>query len=238
MLNSSQGAEEAVFPTTGWENNITVIPRVSEESLLRYYTSRPGTEHNCDVDPFVLASTIRSNISQMSDGLVFVKASCYQSGEGESTYPVFAAITSEGEISSGSCECVNGQSACNHLMGALKTVALLQSKGFAKVPQNLRCTNLREEELVDDFMHQMKKLHRHRHQFKTRRQSIKEQDKSREHFRKALLEAAPDSLMARYMLKPPLSYVMTKSGPAPVGSPATYQKALLCYHFTRALGDP
>lgn len=235
MSNSSQGAEGAVFPTTGWENNITVIPRVSEESMLRYYTSRPGTEHNCDVDPFVIASSIRSNVCKISDGLVFIKASCYQSGEGDSTYSTVAAVTLEGEIASGSCECVNGESACNHLMGTLKTVSLLQSKGFAKVGQHLRCTNLREEELVDDLLHQLSKLNRYH--FRTCRSSIQQQDEARERFSRALLESAPESLFARYLPNPPVSYVMTKCGPAPVGSPMSYQQPLLCYKFTQALCD-
>lgn len=239
MSISSEGAEEVVFPTTDWENNITVIPRVSEESMLRYYTSRPGTARNRNVNPFVLPSTIQSNISKISDGLVFVKASCYRNAERESTYPVFAAINSEGEIISGSCKCVNGRSACNHLMGTLKTVQLLQSRGFAKVPQKLRCTNLREEELVDDFRHQMQKLFPRRcRRFQMPRQSIQEQEESTERFRKALLEHAPNSLMALYMPEPPLSYEMTKSGPAPVRTPVTYQEPLLCCQFREALGYP
>lgn len=230
MANYSQ---VAAFPTTGWENNITVIPRLSDESMLTYYSSRPGAERNWNVDPFVITSSIRSNTCKISDGLVFIKATCYQSEKGDSTYSVVAAVNSEAVVS-GSCECSDGESACNHLMGVLDTVSLLQSKGFARVAQHLPCTNLREKELAADANAVLRKLSEVNN-FRRCRRSMQQQDEARQRLGRDLLKIEPVCIFAQYLLAPQVSYMMTKFGPAPAGSPLSYQYPLLSHEFRHAL---
>ncbi|KAH7966058.1 hypothetical protein HPB49_013495 [Dermacentor silvarum] len=231
MANSSQ---VAAFPTKGWENNITVIPRLSDEGMLTYYSSRPGAERNWNIDPFVITSSIRSNICKISDGLVFIKATCYQSEKGDSAYSVVAAVNSEAEIVRGSCECSDGESACNHLMGVLETVSLLQSKGFARVAQHLPCTNIREKELAADANAVLRKLSEVNN-LRGCRSSMQQQDEARQRLRRDLLKLEPVCLFARYSLAPQVSYTMTKFGPAPAGSLLSCQQPLLSHEFRNAL---
>ncbi|KAG0421671.1 hypothetical protein HPB47_002451 [Ixodes persulcatus] len=56
-----------------------------------------------------------------------------------------AALNISGKIEDGHCDCPAGKVACNHLMGVLRTLALLQSKGFSQAPQQLSCTDLPQQ---------------------------------------------------------------------------------------------
>lgn len=81
-----------------------------------------------------------------SDGLFFLKAECHRSKKKNSKpYSVIAAIDRQGAIVDGSCECAAGKLACNHLMAMLRTVSLLQAKGFSEPPELLSCTDLPQQ---------------------------------------------------------------------------------------------
>ncbi|KAL1436274.1 hypothetical protein MTO96_049789 [Rhipicephalus appendiculatus] len=81
-----------------------------------------------------------------SDGLVFIRAQCYRSKKkNASPYIVHAAIGRHGQVTGGNCECPAGQLACNHLLSMLRTVALLQSKGFSEAPEDITCTDLPQQ---------------------------------------------------------------------------------------------
>lgn len=56
-----------------------------------------------------------------------------------------AALNISGKIEDGHCDCPAGKVACNHLMGVLRTLSLLQSKGFSQAPQQLSCTDLPQQ---------------------------------------------------------------------------------------------
>lgn len=58
---------------------------------------------------------------------------------------MIAALNISGKIEDGHCDCPAGKVACNHLMGVLRTLALLQSKGFSQAPQQLSCTDLPQQ---------------------------------------------------------------------------------------------
>ncbi|XP_049519113.1 uncharacterized protein LOC119443202 [Dermacentor silvarum] len=89
---------------------------------------------------------VKTNSSMQSDGLVFIRAQCYR-GKKKTTspYTIQAAIGQHGQVVGGNCECPAGQVACNHLMSMLRTVALLQSKGFSEAPQHMTCTDLPQQ---------------------------------------------------------------------------------------------
>lgn len=77
---------------------------------------------------------------------MFVRAQCHRSKRKTAPpYSVIAAVGQHGEVADGSCACPAGKVACNHLMGMLRTVALLQSKGFQEAPQHMACTDLPQQ---------------------------------------------------------------------------------------------
>ncbi|KAM7305554.1 uncharacterized protein ISCGN_015451 [Ixodes scapularis] len=51
----------------------------------------------------------------------------------------------QGQLLDGNCDCPAGGVACNHLMALLRTVALLQAKGFSEAPAELSCTDLPQQ---------------------------------------------------------------------------------------------
>lgn len=69
----------------------------------------------------------------LSAGTCFVKASCFRSKKKNFLpYTVMVALNISGKTEDGHCDCPAGKVACNHLMGVLRTLALLQSKGFSQ----------------------------------------------------------------------------------------------------------
>lgn len=64
-----------------------------------------------------------------SDGLIFLKAERYRTKKkNEKPYRVIAAVNQQAAIIDGKCDCAAAKLACNHLMGMLRTVLLLQKK--------------------------------------------------------------------------------------------------------------
>ncbi|KAM7289856.1 hypothetical protein ISCGN_029984 [Ixodes scapularis] len=59
-----------------------------------------------------------------------------------------AALNISGKIEDGHCDCPAGKVACNHLTGVLRTLALVQSKGFSQAQQQLSCTDLPQQRRV------------------------------------------------------------------------------------------
>lgn len=60
-------------------------------------------------------------------------------------YSAIAAVSQHGGVVDGNCEWTAVKVACNQLMGRLRTVALLQTKGFQEVPQHMACTDLPQQ---------------------------------------------------------------------------------------------
>lgn len=58
---------------------------------------------------------------------------------------MIAAVNRNGQIVDGNCGCPAGRVACNHLVGMLRTVALLQSKGYSEAPRHMSCTDLPQQ---------------------------------------------------------------------------------------------
>ncbi|XP_077506744.1 uncharacterized protein LOC144115978 [Amblyomma americanum] len=56
-----------------------------------------------------------------------------------------AAVDDTAHIVDGCCECPAGKLACNHLLAVLRTIMLLQSRGFTEAPDSLACTDLPQQ---------------------------------------------------------------------------------------------
>lgn len=56
-----------------------------------------------------------------------------------------AAVGEQGTIIDGNFECAARKVLCNHLMGVLRTLSLLQEKGFLEAPKQLSCTDLPQQ---------------------------------------------------------------------------------------------
>lgn len=130
-----------VFPTTGWESDLSCLLHLNEDRLVEFYRSKSTTErsydrsYNFSVESYLVASTVKTKSSMQSDGLVFIKAQCYRSKKKNAwPYIVHAAIGRDAKVAVGNCECPAGQIACNHLISMLHTVVLLQCKGFSEAP--------------------------------------------------------------------------------------------------------
>ncbi|KAH9377292.1 hypothetical protein HPB48_020329 [Haemaphysalis longicornis] len=84
-------------------------------------------------------------VHQCVDSCSF-RAQCYSSKKKTPPpYSVIAAVGQHGEVADGNCECPAGKVACNRLMGMLRTVALVQSKGFQEAPQHMACTDFPQQ---------------------------------------------------------------------------------------------
>lgn len=62
-----------------------------------------------------------------------------------SSYSVIIYLNKQGDILDGNCECPAGKLACNHLMGMLRMIKLMQCKGFSEAPEHLSCTDLPQQ---------------------------------------------------------------------------------------------
>ncbi|KAG0445134.1 hypothetical protein HPB47_019315, partial [Ixodes persulcatus] len=145
-------SHQVVIPITGWENNLAVLPLRSEQRILDFYSGRSSTErsydrgYNLSVESYLIPSSVRTNSCKRRDGLIFLKAECYRTKKkNEKPYRVIAAVNQQAAIIDGNCDCAAGKLACNHLMGMLRTVLLLQKKGFLEAPEQLSCTDIPQQ---------------------------------------------------------------------------------------------
>lgn len=88
----------------------------------------------------------KKNIFVYSGTLVFMKAPCFRSKKKNAPpYSVMVAVDDTAHIVDGTCDCPAGKAACNHLIAVLRTVMLLQKKGFLEAPDQLSCTDLPQQ---------------------------------------------------------------------------------------------
>ncbi|XP_040071585.2 uncharacterized protein LOC115330270 [Ixodes scapularis] len=139
---------DGVYPTTGWTSNLARLPRISSPDLARL-ASCSGTEkgarrsYKLVTESYVVASTVCANYDEEMASRFFLRARCFRSHKKtQPPYTVSATITKDGELVNGYCECPAGKQACSHLQAVLKTVILIQGKGFTEAPAHLSCTDL------------------------------------------------------------------------------------------------
>ncbi|KAH9384466.1 hypothetical protein HPB48_026474 [Haemaphysalis longicornis] len=150
--------------------------------------------------------------------------------------------------------CRFGKVACNHLMGMLRTVALLQSKGFQEAPQHMACTDLPQQWRVPrgsairgssiqgiDWRRvregglSVPKLARPTER-RARPRTAEQQAAAKERLCHRMLARNPNNTFARgLLLTPGGPSKETKYGPAPAASPLAYQQALLPHGFSAQL---
>lgn len=191
------------------------------------------------------------SILPFSDGLVFLKAACYRSKKNNSEpYNVIAAIDEQGVIIDGNCQCAAGTVACNHLMAVLRTVSLLQGKGFLEAPEQLSCTDLPQQwrvprrnsskgrsiqgvdwRSVREGGLSVPKMGRPK-ECRLYPRNQQQQQEAQAELARALLSDNPECLFARGLLSTlGQPYKKTRYGPAPASSPLAYQQALLPHGF-------
>ncbi|CAN7938598.1 unnamed protein product [Ixodes hexagonus] len=138
----------AVYPTTGWTSDLSRLPRISPPDLARLAScsgTEKGARRSCKLvtESYVVASTVCANYDQEMDFRFFLRARCFRSQKKtQATYTVSATISKDGGLVHEYCECPAGKQACSHLQAVLKTVILIQDKGFAETPAHLSCTDL------------------------------------------------------------------------------------------------
>ncbi|KAL1477837.1 hypothetical protein MTO96_035435 [Rhipicephalus appendiculatus] len=246
-----------IFPITGWENDLKLIPPLSDEKVLKFYSTRSATDrcldrsYNFHVESYVIPSSVRTNKCKQSAGVVFIKASCYRSKKKNSPpYSVIVAVNRLAEIIDGNCECPAGKLACNHLMGMLRTIQLMQSKGFSEAPEQLSCTDLpqqwkvprktslkgcsiqavdwrsvREGGLCTPKLARPKERRQHP-------RNEEQQEAAVQKFASRLLSLDPGNEFADGLLLTPLQpFKKTRYGYASAASPMAYQQALRPYGF-------
>lgn len=179
-----------------------------------------------------------------------MKAACYRSKKKTSKpYSVIAAIDDQGAIVDGNCECAAGMVACNHLMGVLRTVSLLQAKGFSEAPEQISCTDLPQQwrvprrsskgrsiqevdwRSVREGGLSVPKMGRPK-DCRLYPRNQQQQQAAQEELARNLLSDSPECLFARGLLSTlGQPYKRTRYGPAPTSSPLAYQQALLPHGF-------
>ncbi|KAG0444933.1 hypothetical protein HPB47_013212 [Ixodes persulcatus] len=69
-------SHQVVFPITGWENNLAVLPLLSEQRILDFYSGRSSTErsydrgYNLSVESYLIPSSVRTNSCKQRYGIM------------------------------------------------------------------------------------------------------------------------------------------------------------------------
>ncbi|KAH6946654.1 hypothetical protein HPB50_014405 [Hyalomma asiaticum] len=148
-------AQRQRFPTAGhvmWKNDLEVLPHVSDDvsaSLCTSVSSRQLTKsYNFAVEAYALPSSVATNTCDLSEGTVYARATCFRSQrKAGKPYKVYLAIkSSSGVVTHASCECPAGASgACSHILATVRLIALLKKKRFKEAPPELSCTDLSQQ---------------------------------------------------------------------------------------------
>ncbi|XP_065295053.2 uncharacterized protein [Dermacentor albipictus] len=141
---------DVVYPVHGWESDLSCLPPLRETAISSFVSTKTTKgrrkAYKLVTESYVVASTVSANYSCKTANTIFVKASCYRSQRKTlSPYTVKAALSLQGDILGGLCECAAGKHACNHLQAVLKLVALLQVKGYNEAPEHLSSTDLPQQ---------------------------------------------------------------------------------------------
>ncbi|KAK8780155.1 hypothetical protein V5799_018504 [Amblyomma americanum] len=140
---------DIVYPVRLWESDLTKLPPL-RRAHIDAYVSRLTATTKCQrkayklvTESYVVTSSVLANYSCATDNMVFVKANCHRSQrKTKPPYAVSVALSLQGDVLGGQCECAAGKYVCNHLQAVLRIVALLQEKGFSEAPAHMSSTDL------------------------------------------------------------------------------------------------
>ncbi|KAH7986735.1 hypothetical protein HPB49_025839 [Dermacentor silvarum] len=154
-------------------------------------------------------------------------------------------------IIDGSCDCPAGKLACNHMIAVLRTVMLLQSKGFSEAPDQLSCTDLPQQwriprrsairgcPLQSVDWRKVKEGGTSAPKFalpkerRVRRRNRQEQEEAKQKFAQELLSFDPDNDFAKaLLLTDEGETVQSRFGLVSSLAPQSYQQSLLPHGFT------
>ncbi|XP_070391024.1 uncharacterized protein [Dermacentor albipictus] len=253
----SHHSGKVIFPITGWKNDLAVLPPLSDRSVHEFYAGRSGTKRSYDrsynfhVESYVNVCALKTNVTQNSSGLIFLKAPCYRSKKKNAPpYSVMVALDAT-RIIDGSCDCPAGKLACNHMIAVLRTAMLLQSKGFSEAPDQLSCTDLPQQwriprrsairgcPLQSVDWRKAKEGGTSAPKFalpkerRVRRRNRQEQEEAKQKFAQELLSFDPDNDFAKaLLLTDEGDTVQSRFGLVSSLAPQSYQQSLLPHGFT------
>lgn len=145
-------AKRLIFPITGWVTDLSELPMVSEDEIQAYCSCHSSTQrplrrsYNFHVEAFVIAARSRANYIQKARGVLFVRCSCYRSKKKTShPYVITAAVDVGDAILDSNCGCPAGAGCFNQFLAVLRTLAMLQKKGYSEVPDHLSCIDLPQQ---------------------------------------------------------------------------------------------
>ncbi|KAH7941471.1 hypothetical protein HPB49_014186 [Dermacentor silvarum] len=231
----SHHSGKVIFPITGWKNDLAVLPPLSDRSVHEFYAGRSGTKrshersYNFHVESYVNVCALKTNVTQSSAGLIFLKAPCYRSKKKNAPpYSVMIALDTT-RIIDGGCDSPAGKLACNHMIAVLRTVMLLHSKGFSEAPDQLSCTDL----LSNEGFPAEARSEDARFNPWTGAKNRQEQEEAKQKFAQELLSFDPDNDFAKaLLLTDEGETVQSRFGLVSSLPPQSYQQSLLPHGFT------
>ncbi|XP_064473615.1 uncharacterized protein LOC135388167 [Ornithodoros turicata] len=134
------------FPVTGWIRDLSKLPKLPDDSIESFSSSQRNVRrsYNFCVEQYVVTSSIHANYTRQ--GEYYVKALCYKSKKKtQDPYLTVLCFDQNAVVRDGACDCPAGKRACNHQIGVLRTVGLLQQNGFSEAPPQLSCTDLPQQ---------------------------------------------------------------------------------------------
>ncbi|KAM7313309.1 uncharacterized protein ISCGN_003184 [Ixodes scapularis] len=209
------------------------------------------------VEAYTVPSSVRTNICDSSLGIVYGRAVCYRSQKKTGLpYNVLLAFKADsGEVTESKCACPAGAGgACSHILAVLGLFILLEKEGFKEAPPELSCTEL-PQQWGRPRRQGIKPMSVQDVDWRSSREggmemampvqlydarAEKQEDEQQLQSFHALgrgLENIGNFDFASVLLAARRQSVETKLGPAPAGSPMSYQQAQLPAGFTTWMSD-
>ncbi|KAH7939261.1 hypothetical protein HPB52_009718 [Rhipicephalus sanguineus] len=236
-----------------WRNNLEDLPQAvgsSLESLLQASTPsfRQRTKaYALAVESYTLPSSVETNACDSRLGLVYARATCYRSQK-KTGRPYKVRLTfklSSGAVEDATCECPAGESgACSPILAALQLLIFMRKRGYKEAPPELSCTELpqqwrrpRRQGIRPVSVQEVdwrsprengvpEPTPRRLFDARAVKDDEKEQLDSLHQLGRVLKELGNDDFGMVLMAAKGL-FVETKLGLAPVGSPLSYQRAIV-----------
>ncbi|XP_040072516.2 uncharacterized protein LOC115329946, partial [Ixodes scapularis] len=241
------------FDHVMWRNNLEDLPRVSEGALEALCASEtPSSRQRSKsyafaTEAYTLPSSVMTNVCDSRLGVVYAKATCFRSQKKTGVpYKIQVAFRLDtGAVTGATCECPAGASgACSHILATLRLIILLKTKGYKETPPELSCTEL-PQQWRRPRRQGIRPMSVQDVDWRSPREGgmptpmpvrlfdacAKKQDEQRQlellHELGRTLQSLGNQDFGAVLLAARGPLTDTKLGPAPAGSPLSYQQAML-----------
>ncbi|XP_064479206.1 uncharacterized protein LOC135392422 [Ornithodoros turicata] len=239
------------YPTTGWVNDISRLPTVTDNAIKDFHARKSlanrhyRRSYKFTTESYVVASTLKACYKDETDNMLYVTCKCYRSQKKRSDpYTILICLNNTGVVIDSSCGCPIAKRACNHSLGSLRFLALLQLKGFKEAPAELSCTDLPQkwrvprQQVVNgsavqavDWRRPEENGNENRipvrlYDARKKAQSKEEETEAIKRFGRALALLDGDKGFAASLLDARNEFQETKFGQSLCGAPLTYQQSL------------